>query len=358
MAKKSRSQRLVRDIRQVARRGVVGAALLARDRKTRKRYKKKLGSRLSPKSSTSFTMERCSANLLKAALDPFAMIDDVCIPYGNGRPSQKIRSLQRGSGFIGTSGVGYICVSPSCTTDNRLVSFSTENYAGSTMTVIAGTGVGSSVTTTGYGASYFDPAAAPYVINQFRLCAVGLRIKYTGTELNKSGQVYALSTPDRLSMQNYGLTDISKFAECQISNFGRGWTTIGCLAQEDNEWDYSPAEGCADTKFYYPWSGNLTYGTTPIVGAPVMGMLITGVIGQPFAWEVVSYSEVIGPSVQGLTSRNAVDIDGLGKAVSVASKVPAMIASGVSRAKAIAESIAEVANMTNSIVGVTASMFS
>lgn len=352
MSKKNKSQRMQRNIRQVARRGVVGAALLARDRKTRHQYKKKLGGRVSPKSQ-SINMERCSANLLKAAVDPFAISDEVCIPYGNGRPSQKIRCLIRGVGTIGSGSHGFVCVAPTCCIDNRFVFYSSSTYAGTTMTANSGTaGVVAVHPHAGYAVTYYDGIGS---VNQFRLCAVGLRVKYTGTELNKSGLVYGLATPDRASMEGYTTHDMSRFAECRVDGFDRKWTTLGAISQDDIEWEYSPANGVQDlTSALYPWNRSLTASNN---GVPVMGFMVTGVAGQSFAFEAVVYSETIGPSVQGLTSRNTVDIDGLGKAVAIANKVPAMLASGIRQATAVAAAITEVATMTKDVVAVTTAMF-
>lgn len=337
---------MARMVRTIANKGVVGLAIKNRDRRTRKDYKKKLGPRLRPKASA-LSLEQCSANLLKATLDPFGMVNDVCIPFGNSRPSQKIRSLTRGTGSIGVNGAAFVAVAPTFVTDSAVAFMSTSAWAGGPIDCND-----PNVTTinnpTGYATSYFDASGT---INQGRVCSVGLRVRYTGTELNKSGQIYLLSTPDRVSMEGMNVTTIGEFAETQISNFDRGWHTISTVAQEDTEWDYSPASGVTTTATIYPMSAGVV-STLPGAGAPIMAVYITGVKDMTFAFELVVYSEVIGKNVQGLTTRNATDLEGLGKVVQIASRVPALLAQGMLRAAAIALAIKEVSSMSSMLVDV------
>lgn len=297
-----------------------------------------------------FPLEMCSARLLACtAQDPFSLIGDVCIPYGASRPSQKVTSLIRVNGNIGTLGIGFVSVSPTFVTDFPCVYYSSAAFTGATVN-LTGAGVVSASNPTGYTTAYYDSSG--YVM-QGRIVNAAMRIRYTGTELNQSGQVYSLYTPDRADMQNFSGTSFGSFRETEIKPFGRDWTTLSSCSQEDREWDYTSPDGvnAIDT---YAW--NPAASAIPNVGKPVMAFLVSGVPGESFYAEIIIRSESIGPQVQGLTTKNAVDIDGLGKVVSVVNKIPARLAAGAKRAAAVSLAIAEVAADVATVVDVFAGL--
>lgn len=317
----------------------------------KKKQQKMRGNRA--QSGLSLPMEMCSVNLLKAAgRDPFGMIDEVCIPYGNGRPSQKISSLIRGTGSIGVNGIGFVAVTPTFLNDSPVV-FWTQSAYDETSINLTAPGVSNANNPSGYSYAYFDTTGTR---NQGRICTVGLRIKYIGTELNMSGQVFGLYTPDRVDMEKFNTAIMGTFRETDVRNFGRQWVTLGSVAQEDKEWDYTSADGITDPLQTYLWSSGSISSFGYGVGSPVMAFMVTGVPasanGQSFAFELIVRSEVIGQSVQGLTTKNAVDIDGLGKVVSVVNKVPAKIATGIARGSALMAAVSEVAAEASTVVDV------
>lgn len=296
--------------------------------------------------SGGFQLEMCSAKLLHAtASDPFSTISDVCIPYGSSRPSQKIHSKLRATGFIGTQGVGFVCLSPTFITDFPSIFYTNASFATSAISVTA-TGVVQAVNPTGYASSYFD---VPGIVNQGRVVSAAVRVRYTGTELNMSGQSYSLYTPDRTDLTGFTVGTFGTYEETEIKPFGREWITLSSVAQEDREWDYTSQDGVSSVLTY---TFNTTTSAIAGVGRPVMAILVTGVAGQSFALEVIIRSEVIGENVQGLTSKNTVDIDGLSKVVSVVNKIPAKLASGIARTLAVTGAIAEVAASVSTAVDV------
>lgn len=119
-------------------------------------------------------------------MDPFSQAVPAelpCIPDLYDEPSQKFFTFRRGSLAVGTGGVGGIYAGYGAGSDQNYLAYTGSSYGGTSLLLppIATAGVALTANTN-----------FPYVGNSVacRLVGMGLRIRYTGTELNRGGTLY------------------------------------------------------------------------------------------------------------------------------------------------------------------------
>jgi hypothetical protein len=62
---------------------------------------------------------------------------------------------------------------------------------------------------------------------QFRVVGAGLRVRYTGTELNRGGQYYCLTEPTHDNLNGLSIQNLVSFDECKKLNVSnRDWVTV------------------------------------------------------------------------------------------------------------------------------------
>ena len=136
-----------------------------------------------------FYLSECAGLYLKALLDPFNVeAGQACIPDLNDLPSRKTLVITRGTFAAGTQGVGFVLLNP-------LLASNDANGIRLTSSSYAGTGVTVSIPTTGL--SQTTVPQMPYTQSQLtgtngvlaRTVGCGIRIRYLGTELDRSGRL-------------------------------------------------------------------------------------------------------------------------------------------------------------------------
>lgn len=105
-----------------------------------------------------------------------------------------------------------------------------------------------------------------------------MRIKYTGTELNKGGLVYALEEPDHQSMTGYTFNGLTNFTKTKTTNFDRKYSSVTFTPIDQQEFEYNPSDGL-------PSAGHIM-GIAIKAGDPATPV--------PFHVEIVCHWEVIG----------------------------------------------------------------
>jgi len=137
-----------------------------------------------------YYLSPCSKLYLKALLDPFSVEGgQACIPDLMDFPSFKCLVIARGSFTIGTQGLGFVFINPRAAANNVAadVRYTSAGYAG--------TAVEANIVTAGINASSL--AAMPYPATSItapsgviaRTVGCGLRVRYLGTELQRSGRL-------------------------------------------------------------------------------------------------------------------------------------------------------------------------
>lgn len=225
----------------------------------------------------------CTAHYLKTLLDPFDSPAGACLPADMfPLPSQKLKTFLRGTCVLGTTGFGYI---------NGALVLSSDTIACSATTV---TSVMASNTTlsTVTNLANFSYAQLPWTaanvaanLVQGRGVALGLRVRYSGTESARNGTATFFEDPDHIST---------------------GGLTYDTVRQRVNAYSCRPSgDGSWDTVLY---SGPVTPNEVEfrnsdylsVNGATVL-CVIKGIAGDTYDFELFQHIEAIGVNTSGKT---------------------------------------------------------
>lgn len=248
----------------------------------------------------------CATSYLRALSDPWTMPRELpCIPDVITLPSRKFQTKARGVFTIGSGGVGWVIASPFLTAasdygigsgyvDKPVIYTSSATYAGTTYTWSA---TGSSITTTGVSAANaqspmtYSALAAAGV--QIRLVGGGLRIKYTGTELNRGGRLVLYRSRSNAQItQGWSATDFLSDPTCYTESVTRSWKGVTYLPDSTDYLDYN------NSSTFQPSVG-LSEGSAR---RSLIAFVEGAVSGTSFEYEVTSYFELIGPNQQATQS--------------------------------------------------------
>lgn len=233
-----------------------------------------------------FNLSKCSMLYLRALSDPFAVFEPLpCIPDRVATVSKKLRTQLRGTMYIGSASVGFlVCAARTFGNDSPNVAFSDATYAGTTLpATLAGTGVAWTNNPMPY--TNGDLAASL----GYRLVGCGIRLRYTGTELNRGGMIIPFFVPMGVTAAGWNASNFLSRPEVRTFPVSRGWRSIGWKPTFDSEMNYSIVN-------YSMAAGNAANMN--------FGFLVTGgAVGNSFEWEQVAYYEVINRS-------NALQLDG------------------------------------------------
>jgi hypothetical protein len=240
---------------------------------------------------------QCAMDYYKALVDPWAYRYSErlpCIPDLTVVPSMKFNTTVIGTLKVGTNRFGYIAINPHILGSARGIGWhSLSTYTG---TVVKAGPLADPTIAPIYDATF--PYDGLTQLPAFRLVAAGVRIKYTGTELNRSGQV-ALGSNDAASNNFDGFTydNVASQPDTVPQSVTRGHR--GCVYKPLNvnsttyqsQWDYFDAD------------------------AMKMVAVVTGEPGNEFAYEIVRFWEAIsdGTNVVNNTSASHSDLTGVSK---------------------------------------------
>lgn len=284
----------------------------------------------------SLPLTTCAAKYAIAIADPWHPdAAGACVPTYPSRPSQKITCYTRGTCYVGQNGKGYVCVTP-CLANN----LSSIWYTGTTFNSDT---IFPSITAPQAGT--FGPTInTPYTIAQLsagtatggkpevagRIVSCALSMMYTGTELNRSGQLVCYTDPEHRSVSGLTFDQIYSRRESDISAVDRNkcWVvSYGLNAEETSFPDFAFDESTPDLYLQSasPFSDNQpinSLGTADQqTGAPIMCAWFTGVAGQSFAFEVVQHCEFIGRLADPMITPNEDDPRGFALVQSAASQL-------------------------------------
>lgn len=274
-------------------------------------------------------LTECAARYACAVGAPFSSnAIGACFPSFPARPSRKVHSRLTGVFKVGSQ-VGYIAIAPTACNDLASIYYTETAYAGANLSVGA-TGVTvSNNTANPYGHSLFLPGNASADCISARIISVGLRIRYTGTELNKGGLIYGLVLPNHGNLHSTTPVAMSAWRECVRRPVSRAWTTIVASAIDTDEGDYPDVSELyainttsslneAVIKALYPFSsGNSVTTTNANLGGIPMAFMITSTEGNSFEFEVITHMEIIGSLVQNSVTPSHADAIGLSKIIEV-----------------------------------------
>lgn len=239
----------------------------------------------------------CTAHYLMTVMDPFDTPAGACLPADMfPLPSQKLKVFLRGTCVLGTTGYGFC---------NAAMVLSNDTTASATTTatsVMTGATLLSAVTNLGL----YTFAQLPWTIAQVnanavqgRGVALGLRIRYSGTEAGRNGTMLFYEDPDHASIASLSYDTISARVNAYT-----------CRPPGDGSWEtvlYSGPVNPNELEFR-----NENYLFAQNVSSALV-CCIKGVAGDTYEFEVFEHIEAIGVQTTGKTPSHA-DSASYGKA--------------------------------------------
>jgi hypothetical protein len=172
-----------------------------------------------------------------------------------------------------------------------------------------------------------------------RIVSCSLRMQYTGTELNRSGQYYAIVDPDFAAItgsshsignngNGYDVAQASARDACEIQPVTRNGDMRIVYTPPDNRmFDYSRQEANTLRKNYPYCQGQGQYdGATSQGQAAIM---ITGIPGESFYFEMVTHCEYMTRSFQSQLTESVSDVVGFDSLACVLNRAQREVAADV-----------------------------
>lgn len=130
---------------------------------------------------------------------------------------------------------------------------------------------------------------------KYRVVGAGLRIKYVGAPLTRSGIVHAIEEPDHYTLNGMSVSTIGKYDNYYSKLLGAGWHTL----------TYTPVQ-YDEFEFEQDAVSNALWSTDPR-SKHFMGFIVTGVgvTGDVFQYEAIVHYEAIGSAIRGKTDTMA-----------------------------------------------------
>jgi hypothetical protein len=257
------------------------------------------------KGKTVLKLSPCAREYMGALQYPFSTKALACVPDMHALPSRKVRVVERGTFATGLNGFGWLVAAPWVTAkDLPCLSATSAGYNG--VAQISDPNV-----VTANVINNFQ-AKMPYTSNQFyatttdpgieaRVVGAGLRVRYIGSEMARSGQIAALRHPDNESLVGFDDRRFRSYEHCKVFPNNREWSYVTYRPAKPNEYEYSrDPESAGDSNNYKFNLGFHITGTTNSTGTPG---------SAPFEFQFVQFVEYLG-KIEGVT-RSHVDLPGL-----------------------------------------------
>lgn len=241
--------------------------------------------------STRVGMEGCSQSYLLSLLNPYDSYG-ACIPSSFPLKSQKVHAFIRGEMVVGTGGVGFVLIRPSCVNDVNITTSTTVTSAGTNATVMSAFSNKQAVRMLKL------PYASADMTNgdiQARLVSAGLRIRYTGRQDSLNGTISTVESPDHEDLHSLTPIQLGSYEMMEKVRPGPDWTFC----------NYSGPVKPSDIEF--------TSNTQPLgTDLYVFCHMVNGTAGDTYEFEYYQNLEYIGRSSVGKT-QNHTDPVGYGK---------------------------------------------
>jgi len=293
----------------------------------------KLAKAYTPTKQKSLVLSDVSSRYLLSYVKPFdENARNAHVPTMPSYPSHKAMGFIRGTGYIGQKGVGWVALIPTVAKNNPGVYYTAADYNYEQTSQPANDGVGGTDINPVLATFSNLPYDATQVVNSSgppqadisgRIVSAALRMRYTGTELNRSGNIYAYADPDNNNTlggqrsgtvpgSGYTVSDLSTKEATEICSVSKRYTQVVILPGNSINLDYNIPQA-QDVKKLFPYYNgeNVIDNGTKVGQAPAV-IMITGIPGQSFYFEAIVHVEYQGPGVaQSLMTESRADIVGL-----------------------------------------------
>jgi hypothetical protein len=258
------------------------------NKKNKKTVQKPTSNRVKParvvdvkgKTQAVFKIPHCAMDYFSSLAAPFETPGGVCIPAEVfPLPSQKIKTFLKGRFQAGTTGIGFITVSPIVTNSGAVITSSTALSVGAPATQF---NAFTAVQTLTMPQFPFDEVARTAGGYNSRIVSYGIRIKYIGKLMDRNGVTTSLEEPDHKNMYSLTTTPsnldrVNGHPQSHLSRVGgEVW---------DSEIFYSGPVSPAEIEF----------SNTPFpLGQYISIICVQGEPGDSYEFEYVQHTEVIG----------------------------------------------------------------
>lgn len=299
-------------------------------------------------------LTHCANKYFQAVRDPFGVeAIGACVPTMPAFPSQKAHAFVRDvTVTVGTLGVGYIVWQPCLANDLVSVWATASNFAhvGIDFSSLATGVLPIVVSDSPYAADQLTGSVAPVT---GRLVSAGMRCRYTGTELNRGGQVYAYATPDHSPIvqdvtQGITTTILGQYLETQIVHV-RDSSLLAQLASANMRMSELDSVHSSLSISAFPWMSGRSlpssvYPDSTMPGFPTFVMMFTGVPGNTFSVDLIQHAEYFGRPCENMQTPNHTDSIGFEKVTQAIGYAAQASGSGKTWISAIDEGLRKASN--------------
>jgi hypothetical protein len=231
-------------------------------------------------------LDACLVKFSIAMINPFdELAKGACLPSFPAFPSQKMRTFVRITSKIGLQGVGYVLARGSASNNSSCCSYTDGAFNNSTAADFLSLGTGIVIVSSN---SNFATADFGTDGVQQRLVALGLRVRYTGTELNRSGRISMCEHPNHDTWVGTVMDDFRLYDNATSADFDRSWHT--CTYQPISAAEFAYGDGN-----YPPVSDQNHF----------IVIQFSGVDGEGYEFEMVQHHELIGSKARSKTPNSA-----------------------------------------------------
>jgi hypothetical protein len=250
-----------------------------------------------------FRLSKCATDYLKALTDPFGftrvgMEGMPCIPDLLDAPSTKYRSVARGSLVVPATNSGFLLLNTHTAPANNAYSILNSNALYILVDQFPTTGVETGVTRSFFNQSPYSSAEIGVGAGnvQYRVVALGIRVRYIGTVLNRGGRIIPFRHPNNQPFTGYTLGDVMGYTNVHPSTVDDKWHAVNYMPVRATDYEYKSVA---------------ISGVPATAGASAVGILINpnGSTAVTYEWEAVMYTEWIGEIP--LTTPSHSDVPGM-----------------------------------------------
>lgn len=164
----------------------------------------------------------CAKKYAESLANPFTGPPDACMPDAIPIPSRKMRVFVRSVFTTGALGFGFVVIRGSAANDVNVCRHSEATYTGG---VIATSGLGVTPLTNNSDYTSAEFGATQDLL-KMRIVSLGLRVRYIGPELNRSGQMVLLEEPNHNSLDGLSFGDLASYQSAKIVPVDRQWHSV------------------------------------------------------------------------------------------------------------------------------------
>jgi len=232
---------------------------------------------------TSYTgFSKCTKDYAVALIDPWSISMAPCVPDNITLPSYKFGVRARGNFQIGTAGTGCVYINPYIpySDANHAGFFTTSTYASPDVDGAGVTGINPFFNDSPFVQADFGP-----LLNNSRVVGCGLRARYTGTEIQRSGNAISFRSPTNGNFLVSGAVTESQLLLSKEAS----------TSPVDRDWHYAIYRPSTPTDLAYS-------DPTALAGNYCMLFAVFGgQPGQSFEFDYVAWFEIVGTNLPNLT---------------------------------------------------------